>query len=123
VFCCTDASSPVIERAWLEPDAHVSSVGGSRGPEVDAATVVDATTYVEWAGAADQPPPAGSHELQGVDPSRIHLIGTVLDAGDPPPRQGLTLFKSTGHAALDVAAATVVLRLARERGLGRTVAF
>jgi alanine dehydrogenase len=122
VFCCTDASSPVLQRSWLEPHAHVSSVGGSRGPEVDAATVADATVYVEWTGAADQPPTAGSHELQGLAVDRIHLLGSVLD-GETPARDGLTLFKSTGHAALDVAAAAVVHRVARERGLGRTVTF
>ena len=123
VFCCTGASTPVIRRDWLDPGAHVSSVGGSQGPEVDADTVADATVYVEWPGAADQPPPAGSHELQGVAPDRIHLLGTVLEAGGPPERTGLTLFKSTGHAALDVAAAAVVHRLARERGLGRELTF
>ena len=123
VFCCTGASTPVIRRDWLDPRAHVSSVGGSQGPEVDADTVADATVYVEWPGAADQPPPAGSHELQGVGPDRIHLLGTVLEAGDPPERTGVTLFKSTGHAALDVAAAAVVHRLARERGLGRELTF
>ena len=123
VFCCTGAATPVIQRDWLDPRAHVSSVGGSQGPEIDADTVADATVYVEWSGAADQPPPAGSHELQGVDADRVHLLGTVVEAGGPPERTGLTLFKSTGHAALDVAAASVVHRLARERGLGRELAF
>ena len=123
VFCCTGASTPVIRRDWLHDRAHVSSVGGSKGPEVDADTVADATVYVEWPGAADQPPPAGSHELQGIGPDRVHLLGTVLEAGSPPERTGLTLFKSTGHAALDVAAAAVVHRLARERGLGRELTF
>ena len=123
VFCCTGASTPVIRRDWLDPRAHVSSVGGSQGPEVDADTVADATVYVEWPGAADQPPPAGSHELQGIGPDRVHRLGTVLEPGRPPERTGLTLFKSTGHAALDVAAAAVVHRLARERGLGRELTF
>ena len=123
VLCCTGAAAPVIRRDWLAPDAHVSSVGGTRGPEVDAATVADATVYVEWHGAADQSPPAGSHELQGVSRDRVHLLGTVLEAASPPERDGLTLFKSTGHAALDVAAAAVVHRLAQERGLGHTVLF
>ena len=123
VFCCTGASTPVIRREWLHDLAHVSSVGGFRGPEVDADTVADATLYAEWPGAADQPPPAGSHELQGVGPDRVHLLGTVLEASNPPERTGLTFFKSTGHAALDVAAAAVVHRLARERGLGRELTF
>jgi alanine dehydrogenase len=123
VFCCTGAVEPVIEHAWLAPRAHVSSVGGSQGHEVDAATVAAAELYVEWRGAADQPPPAGAHELQGLPTDRVRLIGTVLGTDAPPDRDGLTLFKSTGHAAFDVAAASVVHRLALERGLGRSLDF
>jgi ornithine cyclodeaminase/alanine dehydrogenase-like protein (mu-crystallin family) len=122
-FCCTGAVEPVLELDWLAPDAHVSSVGGSQGHEIDAATVAAADVYVEWLGAADQAPPAGAHELQGVDTGRVRMLGAVLDAGTSPDRDGLTLFKSTGHAAFDVAAASVVERLARERGLGRAVLF
>ena len=35
----------------------------------------------------------------------------------------ITLFKSNGIAAWDLAAASVIYRLARERGLGRTLPF
>jgi len=123
VFCCTGATEPVIRLDWLSPGTHVSSVGGSQGHEVDAATVAAAEVYVEWRGAADQPPPAGAHELQGLPSDRVRLIGTVLSAGTPRERDGLTLFKSTGHAAFDVAAASVVHRIALERGLGRSLDF
>lgn len=123
VFCCTGATTPVIERDWIKPGAHISSVGGSHGHEVDAATVADAEVYVEWRGAATEPPPAGAHELQGLDPDRVRLLGAVLADAARPPRTGLTLFKSTGHAALDVAAAAVAHRRARDHGLGRTLVF
>ena len=123
VFCCTGAATPVIQRDWLAPAAHVSSVGGSHGHEVDAATVADADLYVEWLGAAAQAPPAGAHELQGVSVDRLHLLGSSLEAGGPPPAERLTLFKSTGHAALDVAAAAVAHRRAREHDLGRALVF
>jgi len=122
ICCCTGATSPVIERAWLGDDVYVSSVGGSQGHEVDAATVAAANVYAEWPGAAGEPPPAGAHELQGLGSERVRLLGGVLD-GTLSPQPGLTLFKSTGHAALDVAAASVALRRARELGLGRSVPF
>jgi alanine dehydrogenase len=115
VLCCTGAREPVLAAHWLAPGTYVGSVGGSQGPELDAETVRAARVFVEWAGAAAEPAPAGAHELQGLEPGRVTLLGTVL-AGDDSGGQGaydadgLTVFKSTGHAALDVAAAAVALR-------------
>lgn len=107
VFCCTGAREPVLRRSWLAPGAHVSSVGGSHGHELDAQTIRDALLYAEWAGAAVSAPPAGAYELQGVDPDRIVLLGEVLGGDHPTVDDRLTVFKSTGHGALDVAAAAV----------------
>jgi ornithine cyclodeaminase/alanine dehydrogenase-like protein (mu-crystallin family) len=111
VYCCTGATRPVIRRAWLAPGTHVSSVGGSHGPELDAETVQDGDLFTEWPGAATTPPPSGAHELQNLPAERrITLLGAVL-MGEAPGRhspEALTVFKSTGHAALDVAAAHVV---------------
>jgi ornithine cyclodeaminase/alanine dehydrogenase-like protein (mu-crystallin family) len=109
VLCCTGARKPVLRRGWLPDGVHVGSVGCSEGPELDAETIDDAALFAEWSGAAGSPPPAGAHELQGVRADRVTLLGDVL-AGRHPGRSGreqLTVFKSTGHAALDVAAAAV----------------
>ncbi|MFF1443621.1 ornithine cyclodeaminase family protein [Streptomyces sp. NPDC058295] len=115
VYCCTGATRPVLRRAWLAPGTHVSSVGGSHGPELDDDTVRDAALFTEWPGAAATPPPSGAHELQGLSrDSAVVLLGSVL-CGEVPGRTSqdqLTVFKSTGHAALDVAAAHVVHRTA-----------
>lgn len=110
VACCTDAREAVIRREWLEAGTHVSSVGGTWGPEVDPQTVADAKVFVEWRGSATNAPPAGSHELQGVDPNSITEIGEVI-AGTKPGRQSreeITLYKSTGHAVEDAATARLV---------------
>jgi alanine dehydrogenase len=120
VCCCTDADEPVIARDWLAPGTHVSSVGVNA--EVDGATVRDASVFVEWRGAAENPPPAGSAELQGLDPSTLVEIGQVL-AGDHPGRRSddeLTLYKSTGHAVEDAAAARQVFDRAVAEGRGQT---
>ena len=112
VLCCTGAHEPVVRHEWLAPGTHISSVGGSEGPELDAATIADAALFAEWDGAVTAAPPAGAHELQGVDPSRVTLLGAVLDGNSNASRTSeaeLTVFKSTGHAALDVAAASVAV--------------
>jgi alanine dehydrogenase len=124
VFCCTGAVRPVIRRSWLAPGVHVSSVGGSHGPEVDADTVRDAALFAEWPGASTTAPPSGAHELQHLPGERtVTLLGSVLSGDHPgrPDGSGPTLFKSTGHAALDVAAAHVAYTVAVRAGWGTVV--
>jgi ornithine cyclodeaminase/alanine dehydrogenase-like protein (mu-crystallin family) len=120
VCCCTDADEPVIAHAWLAPGTHVSSVGV--GAEVDEATVRASSIFVEWRGAAENPPPTGSAELQGLDPASIAEIGEVLAGAHPGRRSDgeLTLYKSTGHAVEDAAAARQVFDRATAEGVGAT---
>jgi ornithine cyclodeaminase/alanine dehydrogenase-like protein (mu-crystallin family) len=120
VACCTDAREPVIRREWLAEGVHVSSVGGTFGPELDQETMAAARVFVEWRGAALNEPPAGAHELQGLDPSSITEVGEVL-AGTRPGRTSeheITVYKSTGHAVEDAATARLVYDRARAVGAG-----
>jgi len=123
VCCCTDTREPILEAAWLAPGTHVSSVGGTFGPELDPATVRAARVFVEWRGAATTPPPAGAHDLQGLDPATITEIGEVLAGARPgrTSRDELTVYKSTGHAVEDAAAANLVYRRALASGTGTTI--
>jgi alanine dehydrogenase len=120
VACCTDAREPIVRREWLKAGAHVSSVGGSFGPELDPDIVANGRVFVEWRGAATNTPPAGAWELQGFDAERVIEVGEVL-SGMQPGRQSanqLTVYKSTGHAVEDVAAARLVYDRARGEGVG-----
>ena len=123
VCLCTDAREPVIKYEWLKPGAHVSSVGGTFGPEVDARTIALGTLFVETRDAVKAAPPAGAHELQGLQPDAVTEIGEVI-AGTKPGRADaseLTVYKSTGHAVEDAAAVKLVYERAVAEGAGQSV--
>ncbi len=123
VCCCTDAAEPILSASWLKAGAHVTSVGANpRGPELDAATLRAGLLVVE-SRAAFLPPPAGSAELQGMDPEAAVELGEVL-AGTRPGRISaaqITVYKSMGHAAEDAVAAALVHRRALSEGAGTRV--
>ena len=131
VCACTHSAEPVVRREWLRNGTHVNSVGfNTAGREVDGDTVAAALVVVESRAAALAPPPGGSNDLAW--PIRDGLIGAThvhaelgeIVSGARPGRADasqLTLYKSVGVAVEDAAAAAMVLRLARERGLGRTI--
>ena len=120
VCCCTDAHQPVTRFEWLSPGAHVTSVGGTFGHEVDSETMRLCRVFVEWRGAAENPPPAGAHELQGRDPATVTELGEVL-TGRRPGRQTaeeVTVYKSTGTAVEDAVVARLVYDAAIASGAG-----
>lgn len=124
VALCTDAGEPVIRSDWLAPGVHVSSVGVGR--EIDDATMALADRIiVEWRGAAENAPPAGSHELQALDPLALIEVGEIV-AGRAEGRASnaeITVYKSTGHAVEDIAAASLVYERARAAGAGIIVSI
>jgi ornithine cyclodeaminase/alanine dehydrogenase-like protein (mu-crystallin family) len=113
VCACTSAAEPVLRRDWLDPGTHVTSVGSSMdGPELDRETVTAGLLVIE-SRVAFQPPPAGSHEFQGLDPSVAVELGEVLSGSHPgrTSAEEITVYKSMGHAVEDAAAAALVLKL------------
>jgi alanine dehydrogenase len=131
VCAATHSPVPVVEREFLRPGVHVTSVGyNTDGREVDSATVADALVVVESVAAVLAPPPAGCNDLRVpiqeglIEPGHIHVeIGELLTgakAGRTSPDQ-ITLYKSVGIAAQDAAAADLVLTAARRQGLGVTI--
>jgi ornithine cyclodeaminase len=132
VACATTHSpEPVVRREWVPAGIHLNSVGLSpQGPEVDAATVVDALVVVESRQSALAPWPTGLLELSGplrdglITPAHIHAELGELVTGARPGRTSaaqITLYKSGGVAVQDAAAAALVLAAAAAAGVGTEI--
>jgi alanine dehydrogenase len=131
VCAATHSPEPVVRFEWLSTGTHVNSVGFNvEGREVDAETVSESLVVVESRASALASYPAGSNDLLwairdglcevahiSVELGEL-VIGTRL--GRTSSGQ-LTLFKSVGVAAEDLAAASLMVTAARRRGLGRLV--
>ena len=118
VICLTtDADHAVIVPSWVSPGAHVGSVGNRAELHTG---FTNGTVFVEWLGAALSAPPAGAVELQGIDPARVVELGSVLTGAHPGRTSAdeITVYKSTGHAIEDAAAARLVLDEAVAKGIG-----
>ena len=126
VCTCTSAREPVLRREWLAPGAHVNAVGSSLPSvrELDAGTVAEATLFVDRRESAVNE--AGDLLLAGFGEERIAAeLGEVLTGAHPGRTRPdeLTVFKSLGLGVEDLAAAELVVRKAREQGLGTEVEF
>jgi ornithine cyclodeaminase/alanine dehydrogenase-like protein (mu-crystallin family) len=110
VVVATSARTPVLRGKWLSPGAHVNAVGACRPDwrELDDTLMRRARLYVESREAA------GRESGDVMAGTVVAEIGEVV-AGTAPGRQTrdeVTLFKSVGVAAEDIAAAASVFRLA-----------
>ena len=123
VCLCTSSSEPVLDPGWLAPGAHVTSVGfAPPDGELPRALAARGRLFVE-SRRAFEPPPAGCAELQGLDPDAAAELGEVL-LGRREGRTGedqVTVYKSMGHVAEDLAAAALAADRARAAGAGREV--
>jgi alanine dehydrogenase len=127
VVTMTSSKTPVLEADWVEPHALVIAAGSNwhNKAEVPVDLVAKAQTIVVDQLAAAQLESGdliAAHDAGRFDWSRAVELGAVL-AGkwQRPESTGITLFESHGLALWDLAAGSVVLAAARERGFGEEV--
>ena len=114
IVVATAATTPVLCGEWLARGAHINAVGATRPNwrELDDEVLRRSTIYVESREAALKE--SGDVIAARKEPIEI---GDVI-AGKQPARQSIdeiTLFKSVGVAAEDVAAADLVYQKKTER--------
>ena len=124
----TDAAEPVLEAEWLKPGVHINAVGSHRpeAREMGSDTVKRATVVVDSLDAINNE--CGDILLAlaegAITPDHLcGEIGEVLSGAKPGRTRDdeITLYKSVGIAAQDVAAASLVYRRALEQGVGTEV--
>ena len=130
VITATRAEDPVFADADLPDGAHVTAMGqyDRDKRELPAETVARSTYVPDLRARAFQD--AGSflaaREAGLVDDEDVHAeLGEVV-VGDRPGRTSrdeVTVFDSGGTGIETVAAAWMLYRRARERGLGRSIEF
>jgi ornithine cyclodeaminase len=129
VCTATSATEPVIEKKWLARGAHVNAVGAfGPGRELDTETIAGSSFFVDRRESAlNEGGDYGAAVADGaIGPDHIKAeLGEVL-AGMHPGREHedeFTVFKSYGIGVEDLATAELVVRRARERGVGSEVDF
>jgi ornithine cyclodeaminase/alanine dehydrogenase-like protein (mu-crystallin family) len=131
VVCTTTAATePIVEKRWLARGAHVNAVGSCfpTTRELDTETVAHASFFTDRRESCLNE--AGDFLLAAAEgavaPEHIKAeLGEVL-AGMHPGREHedeVTVFESLGIAIEDLASAELVVRRARERGIGVEVDF
>jgi ornithine cyclodeaminase/alanine dehydrogenase-like protein (mu-crystallin family) len=129
IICTTTAATrPYLLGEWLPAGCHLNLVGAAvaTSAEVDSEAVRRARVFVDYRMAAEA---AAGEIIDAVTAGVIgwaHVageIGAVL-LGDLPGRQDeaqITLYKSLGVTAQDLAAATAVWQAAEAQGIGLEV--
>ena len=107
IVVATAATAPVLRGEWLAPGAHINAVGATRPNwrELDDEVLRRATIYVESREAALKE--SGDLIAAGKEPIEIGEVIAGKQRGRTSVDQ-ITLFKSVGVAAEDVAAADLV---------------
>lgn len=125
VCTVTSSPTPVLEGAWIAPGTHLNVVGASVASrcEIDEGAVARSRLFVDYRPSTFA---QAGEVIAAIDSGRIgrdHVlaeIGEVLSgkAGGRRDEGEITLYRSLGIAAQDLACATHCLREAQARGMG-----
>ena len=128
VVTATTSREPVLRREWLAPGVHINAVGACvpADREIDTATMADAAIFADRRDSLHNE--AGDFLLARRDGADIEVraeLGELLTgaAGGRRDDTEITLFKSLGLAAEDLAAAGYVYRAAVKASAGTDAEF
>jgi ornithine cyclodeaminase/alanine dehydrogenase-like protein (mu-crystallin family) len=130
VCTVSSAREPILSGAWLARGTHVNLVGSSRlfAREVDDEVVAMSRFFVDSRTSARAEAGELKHAMDAGLVSESHILGEIGEvlAGKVPGRTSshdVTVYKSLGVAAQDLAAARVIYDRAAREGMGTRVPF
>jgi ornithine cyclodeaminase len=131
IICTVTASrEPVLNGAWLERGAHVNLVGASRlfAREADDDVVAGSRFFVDSRTSARAEAGELRHAIDAGLVSESHVLGEIGEvlSGKVDGRTGnhdITVYKSLGVAAQDLAAAHAIYERAARDVIGTRVPF
>ncbi len=127
VITATNSKKPVFDGGYLRPGVHINAIGSFKPEmrELDAEAVAGSRIFVDSASSVALE--AGELMLAaraGVTHREDWVeLGEVV-AGKHPGRIGdddITLFKSVGHAVLDLYMARAVYQSAEQQAIGKRI--
>lgn len=130
VVAATTSATPVVRGAVLKRGAFVALVGAftPEAREADTEAIRRARVYVDtYEGALAEagdlliPIAEGAFRREAIAGDLAELVSGRVDGRRGPDE--VLLFKSVGAAIEDLAVATLALRLAEARGVGREVSL
>jgi ornithine cyclodeaminase len=128
IVCTTtshDSPLPLIGAHQLKPDAHINAIGGStlQACEIDPRLLGNAQVHVDHLDAACRESGEISQALalSVIGVKDIREIGALAVEQSSPVthKQGLSYFRSVGHASQDMVVAACLYDAAKTRNIGK----
>ncbi len=126
----TFAPEPILFGEWVSAGAHLNVVGSSVATtaEIDTDLVVKSKFFVDYRESTVNQGGEYRRALEAGVITPEHILAEIgeVQNGSKPGRQAqdeITLYKSLGVAAQDLASAHYILEKARARNIGQTVDF
>jgi ornithine cyclodeaminase/alanine dehydrogenase-like protein (mu-crystallin family) len=129
VITCTPSPEAFIDGAWLKKGCHVSAIGADTGAKRELMTsvitrcdklVVDFIPQAFVVGDFKAPKDEGIITEDDIYAELGKIVAGHKEGRTSPDE--VTLFKATGLAIQDVGTAYKVYQLAKEKGIGATLA-
>lgn len=125
VCTVTSAKTPILEGRWLTEGTHVNLVGAAvaTSAEADEQVVTRSRFFTDYRPSAMAQAGELINAIESGTVSASHIVGEIgqVISNELPGRTGedeITVYKSLGVAAQDLAAGLAAYHGARETGLG-----